>query len=103
MTDVSRGQGQAPTDNTLADRRRPGRMANVNPQLIPILRRSHPEKVALLPETDLDKIEGEQGALVAEQDADDLAPARGIMLAVLLGGLMWIAILWSLKLALGIG
>lgn len=99
MTDISRGQSQAPADDALADRRRPGRMANVNPELIPILRQSHRENAALSLETAHGEVDGEQGVSFDERDADDLAPARGIMLAVVLGGLLWLAILWGLKLA----
>lgn len=99
MTDISRGQRQPPDDNTLADRRRPGRMANVNPELIPLLRQSHRESASPSLETAPGKVAEGQGISFDEQDADDLAPARGIMLAIVLGGLIWLVILWGLKLA----
>ena len=54
------------------DRRRPGRVENVNPALLPLLRQDR-----LLEDA------------AVQRDDDDLAPARGIGIGVLLGVLLW--------------
>lgn len=72
----SRGEA-APANDPPADRRRPGRTEDVNPALLPLLRRE-----SLLPAPGVD----------VEQDDDDLAPARGVAVSVLIGALLWIGI-----------
>lgn len=59
------------------ERRRPGRMASVSPELIPLLRgQSEPEPDANDPL------------------ADDLTAATGIAVASLFSGLLWGLVLW---------
>ena len=71
----------------VADRRRPGRMENVSPHLIGLLRADHG---AANPEAfDSDSLDEPAGI---EEDRGDLAPARGIIAACLLGALAWAAI-----------
>jgi len=63
-------------DTTAADRRRPGRLGDVNPALIPLLRQK-------------DLIE----AALAQRDCDDLAGAKGIAIGALIGAVLWAGLL----------
>ena len=67
---------------TLPDRRRPGRIATDNPHLIALMRGAGRGGLSR-------PGEGEEWA---GAEADDLAPARGIGLAVGIGLLMWLLI-----------
>lgn len=58
-----------------AERRRPGRMQDVNTTLLPLLRR----------ESLLD-------SPAPQRPRDDLAPARGIALGAVVGALMWVGL-----------
>ena len=65
------------------ERRRPGRMASVSPELIPLLR-GHAE-----PEPN-----------VRDHPADDLAPATGIAVGSLISSLLWgliIVAVWTVR------
>ncbi len=78
---------QRELETTLTDRRRPGRIANVNPNLLPLLRAS---ERALLPPLSEDA-PSPGGRRV------DTGP--GVLLGVIGGGLIWaagIAAVWSL-------
>ena len=75
----------APDPEVLPDRRRPGRANYRNLHLIALLRAGHgasstPDGTGRGPEQ-------------AEDTADDLAAARGIAIAVLLGGILWIVVI----------
>jgi hypothetical protein len=61
------------------ERRRPGRVENVSPELIPILRGINAPAL----HDDLD-------------DMDDLAPARGIVTGLLISGVAWAAVIGSI-------
>ena len=76
-----------PLDVTLADRRRPGRKDYQNADLIALLRGQ-----TLI--TDPEKAEA---AARKTQSADDLAPARAVVIAVPIGAAIWTAIfaIWS--------
>jgi hypothetical protein len=75
-----------PDNATLTDRRRPGRMDFRNARLIALLRgRSH------IIDTAKAKVEAAPKAL----PVDDLAPARGIVIGVLIGAAMWAAIVFA--------
>lgn len=67
---------------TLVDRRRPGRLAEVSPQLIPLLRAE--ERARLMP---LDEV------LEATDRHLDTGP--GVALGVGLGALLWAALIWG--------
>lgn len=69
----------ADRDTTLSDRRRPGRIATGNPHLIALMRRSF----------QADPPGAEDELRVRAVERDDLAPARGIGLAVGIGILLW--------------
>lgn len=61
----------------VSDRRRPGRLANVNPELIPILR-------------------GQEHEIVFElEDADQTAALRGLFFGVLLSAPLWVGIAYA--------
>lgn len=62
----------AETQGAPKDRRRPGRRADVNPTLLPLLRRDR-----LLEDA------------TQQQDDDDLEPVRGIGISVLIGTVLW--------------
>ena len=66
------------TDDTLSDRRRPGRTNNVNPELIALLRGTAPDGPDLLPEPD--------------EESDQLAAARGLVVGGLLSLAFWLVI-----------
>ena len=68
----------APTQSpspVAADRRRPGRVNYTNPTLVDLLR-APPDATAEPAET-------------VEEPEDGLAPARGIVLGVMIGAVMW--------------
>ena len=79
---------------TRPDRRRPGRLHITNPHLIALLR-GRP-----LPAPDLDLPPPPE--LSEPADADDLAPARGIIAATGAGIVIWICIAGGIALALGV-
>ncbi len=69
------------------DRRRPGRVQDVNAALIPLLRNPSP---------------GRRAGVDAYDDLEtrrreDLAPGQGIMVAVLISGLFWAAVFFALR------
>ena len=68
--------------DTLADRRRLGRVDYENPHLLRLLRVPGD---APLPD------EPAEEPVIPEADGDSLAPARGILLGMLIGSGMWIA------------
>ncbi len=60
------------------ERRRPGRIAKVNPALIPLLR-------------------GEAGSLPDRedhQDSDEVRAPTGIAVSMLISGMFWLAVFW---------
>ncbi len=73
------------SDATAAERRRAGRLAGANPNLIPLLRSS-----ATL-------IEGEHDPDLVRFGSDQSAPARGIMIGLLLSGVIWAALLTAIR------
>lgn len=75
------------------DRRRPGRIANVSPHLIPLLRNSGSANPA---EFDQESAAAEP-AILAGDERDDMAAARGIAVASVLGLAMWIGIVLGVK------
>ena len=68
------------------DRRRAGRIKYTNPWLIALLRQRTPSRAAEVSPED-----------PAEDRRDDLAAAKGIALAVLVGILWWIAIAFAFR------
>ena len=75
-----------PDATTLVDRRRPGRLANVSPQLIPLLRA---EERAKLPAPD-------EGLYVTDRHLDT---GPGVAFGVGLGALLWAMLIaggWSI-------
>lgn len=76
---------QVPDLKTLRDRRRPGRVNYRNTHLIALLRAGHGSS------STPDGME--RGPEHAEDPADDLAVARGIAIAVLLGGILWVVVI----------
>jgi len=83
-------QNQSPEAGapTLADRRRPGRAFYRNPHLIALLRsgRRPPPLPASVEQEDDDD----------NDRTDDLAAARGIAIAVILGLFLWLGVIWLL-------
>ena len=78
---------------TLADRRRPGRVDYQNAQLIPLLRGDL---------THIDPVTAEMDAVSRMRWVDDLSPARGILVAVLItliGATIWAVtcLIWHYK------
>jgi hypothetical protein len=67
----------AASNSSQSDRRRPGRIETVAPPLIPLLRDGN------APATDYE-----------ERRQDDLAPATGIAVSVLISGLIWAILIW---------
>jgi hypothetical protein len=65
------------SDPQVVERRRPGRIANVSPALIPLLRGSN----APPPDTE-------------ESLENDMAPARGIVFGALISVLFWAVLVW---------
>ena len=70
---------------TLADRRRPGRMARVNPKLLPLLRA---EERARLPALDPDDCE-----IAAWPNDRRFDAGEGVVLGMAAGALLWTAII----------
>lgn len=88
MTMEDEPEPQTPEPQVLRDRRRPGRADYRNLHLIALLRAGH--GASSTPDgTD-------RGPEQAEDAADDLAAARGIGIAVLLGGILWIVVIATL-------
>ena len=81
-----------PTDQpTLDDRRRPGRVRNVNPHLIQLLRDPcEPDTSGPAQET-----------APSDQPDDDLAPARGIVLGITLSIALWAILILLVRWAVG--
>ena len=73
----------------LADRRRPGRADHRNPHLIALLRGDHG------PSSAPDGMD--RGLEQADDAADDLAAARGIGIAILLGGILWVVAILTFR------
>jgi len=67
------------------DRRRPGRVGYTNPHLVDLLRDAGRDEHA-------GEVAYEPGAESPEASVDGLAPARGLLLASLIGSVAWIAI-----------
>ena len=78
MTEPVNDVGLPVTDDTLSGRRRPGRANNVSLGLIPLLRGTAPDGPDLLPELD--------------EESDQLAAARGLVVGGLLSLALWLAI-----------
>lgn len=77
-----------PPQLTLRDRRRPGRITKLSPDLIPLLR--NPSKIAP------GSIDPETVPALSDED-DDLRPARGILVGGAISVLIWavlITLLW---------
>lgn len=66
---------------TLVDRRRPGRLAQVSPQLLPLLRAEERSKLPPL------------GDVLATDRYLDTGP--GVALGIGLGALLWAALIWG--------
>jgi hypothetical protein len=81
-----------------ADRRRPGRPAGVDPQLVPLLR-FKPSAEQIDAALAFPSPPGNAGPGAATDDGDGLAAARGIALAVLISAALWAALgalaLWA--------
>jgi len=75
----------APDLEVFPDRRRPGRANYRNLHLIALLRAGH--GASSTPDAT------DRGPEQAEDTADDLAAARGIGIAVLLGGILWVVVI----------
>jgi hypothetical protein len=83
------GSKTAPTEQLAQapDRRRPGRLHDVNAALIPLLRNPTPGRRAGIDA--YDDLEARR--------REDLAPGQGIMVAVLISGLFWAALFFALR------
>ena len=85
------------TDSTevIADRRRPGRIDNVSPELLPLMRRSDLAAAgrSIAAEPELIESAGQSEELDPEGDA--AAPARGIVFGLVLSVPIWAGI-WLL-------
>lgn len=68
----------APTDTVVADRRRPGRIEQVNPALIPVLRTS--------------ELPPDLGDTIEFDEPDQMAGARGIFAGVAISAPFWVGI-----------
>jgi hypothetical protein len=68
---------QRDASDTIADRRRSGRLKDVSPELVPLLR---------------NPTQGDFLVHDPEGTSDQLAPARGIILAIKLSGLFWMLV-----------
>lgn len=64
--------------DTATDRRRPGRRNDVSPNLIPLLRRAARERFSL--------------PWITEDHPDQLSAARGLLIAMLIGAVVWFLI-----------
>ena len=83
-----------PAPARVADRRRPGRVAEVNPALVPLLRQP------ASPETTSPEIVAPE--IVAPDPAElwaDRAPGRGLLIGVAISVVLWIAGLGALAAA----
>ena len=76
MTQVD--DSQEPLTTLVADRRRPGRIKNANPELIPILRG---DGAPLPPEKSFES-----------DDDDQLSGARGVVVGIALSAPLWLGI-----------
>lgn len=81
------------------DRRRPGRVQYTNPTLIALLRRPKSSDVpaSVLADADADaddiaRVDVPGPEWEQEDDSDDFAPSRGIMLGLLISAPFWAAI-----------
>lgn len=98
MNDQPVTPSQKPDLADVFERRRPGRIEHVSPQLIPLLRRSY--AVPALPTSDAGFIRpGMSSGVVGDQqdDADDLRPAFGIAVALIAATIFWLdisALIW---------
>lgn len=81
MESLEDDPGSEGPPNTLEERRRPGRMGAISPELIPLLRDAATTPVPR-EETQEDRIGG-------EPDRDDLRAARGLVVAVVLSAPLW--------------
>ncbi len=82
----------APSTPTKVDHRRPGRLRISNPHLIALFRRPH--SIEPTPEAEAaDRIAPRPKPLVEPDDDDDnLAAAKGIIVSVLVGAVLWTVI-----------
>ena len=97
MVDSHERDQEAPANGTLPDRRRPGRVVYHNPHLIALLRRRW-QASEELPPSDLD-VKSRQST--GHDETDDLAAAQGIVTSVLIGAVLWLAIIAAVLLMLG--
>lgn len=86
MVDVKEAAAQTSLEAASKDRRRPGRMDNVSPALIPLLRQnSNP--------ADSSCLEGQDELLL--DSGDDLGPARGVVVGAALSLPLWAFIIYA--------
>ena len=88
---------EAPFTQGDIERRRPGRLTDVSPWLVSLLRSKHPGEQVPAPQEHAD--DGQPADRDDdERDDDDLGIAQGIALAVLLSIPLWVAlaVLWHL-------
>ena len=91
---------EAPSTQEDIERRRPGRLKDVSPRLISLLRFKHPAGQMPAPQepaddgqpTDRDEDWDRDHSEDDERDDDDLGIAQGIVLAVLLSIPLWLAL-----------
>ena len=86
-TNISATTSPSADQLTTPDRRRPGRLSDVNAALIPLLRNPGPDARAAVDA--YDELEPRR--------REDLAPGQGIMVAMLLSGLFWAAVFFALR------
>lgn len=73
------------TEASVTDRRRPGRLTDVSPELIPLLRASERESIQIdSPDLEFD-------------EPDQVAPARGILSGVALSVPLWVGFAYVVR------
>lgn len=78
---------KAPAGSVVADRRRPNRIEQVNPALIPILRTG--------------EIPPDLGETIEFDEPDQMAGARGILIGVAISAPLWVGIVFLGRWLLG--
>lgn len=78
-------EGQTAPTETLVERRRPGRVEYVNPHVIALLR----APTALDPGASVEISGAAEDLVTADDDGDNLAPAKGILAGLLLALPLW--------------